>query len=97
MKQRYPNPSRIQIIISLSSLIIKPWNGSKNSLSMSPPGCRCRQEEITINVLEYLTSPELMPIIAEEESLYYLQLLVSLGVENDPSLFDRCRASTEVV
>ena len=65
-------------------------NGSEAFSSKIAAYCRCRPEEITFHVLESLTSPKLMPTIAEEESLYYLQLLVSLGVENDPSLFDRC-------
>lgn len=55
--------------------------------------CRCRGDEITLDILEALTAPELMPTIAEEESLYFLQLVLSLGGSEEKDakgLFTRC-------
>ena len=55
--------------------------------------CRCRQEEITLPLLEGLTDARTMPTIAEDESLYFLHLLISLGGKEDDnghSLFARC-------
>jgi len=55
--------------------------------------CRCRQDEITLSLLEGLTNARTMPTMAEDESLYFLHLLVSLGGKeenNEHSLFARC-------
>ncbi len=55
--------------------------------------CRCRGDEITLNILEALTPPELMPTIVEEESLYFLELFLSLGGReevDEKGLFKRC-------
>lgn len=55
--------------------------------------CRCRQEEITLPLLKGLMNAENAPIIAEDESLYFLHLLISLGGEEDndeKNLFSRC-------
>ena len=57
------------------------------ALSSLPLQMPSRGDYTVLHVLESLTSPELMPTIAEEESLYYLQMLVFLGVasESNPS------------
>lgn len=55
--------------------------------------CRCRQDEITLPLLEGLTDARTMPTIAEDESLYFLHLLILLGGKEDNnghSLFTRC-------
>lgn len=55
--------------------------------------CRCRQDEITLPLLEGLTDARTMLTIAEDESLYFLHLLISLGGKEDDnghSLFARC-------
>jgi len=55
--------------------------------------CRCRQEEISLPQLMGLTNAEIMPTIAEDESLYFLHLLITLGGEEDDNgkhLLSRC-------
>ena len=57
--------------------------------------CRCRRDELNLRSLECFTPPELMPSIAEKESLYFLELYLSLGGSEDQdkakkSLFSRC-------
>ncbi len=41
--------------------------------------CRCRQEDLTLSLLESLTKSTIIPNIAEQESIYFLNLWISLG------------------
>jgi len=57
--------------------------------------CRCRVNEITIPILMSLTGDELMPCIAADESLYFLNILSQLGEESaNNSLYKKCIKSS---
>mmetsp|Transcript_29711 Transcript_29711/g.45453 ORF Transcript_29711/g.45453 Transcript_29711/m.45453 type:complete len:546 (-) Transcript_29711:70-1707(-) len=44
--------------------------------------CKCREEDLTADLLESMTTVRIMPRIAEQESLYYIHLVVTLGDES---------------
>ena len=55
--------------------------------------CRCREDDLTLSLLESFTHPTKMPMIAEPESLYFLHLYLYLGGMKDSrpeSLYTRC-------
>ncbi len=59
--------------------------------------CRCRQEDLTLSLLESLINLTIIPSIAEQESIYFLHLWISLGsnessVEKQSDVVSRCLA-----
>ncbi|GFH54411.1 hypothetical protein CTEN210_10887 [Chaetoceros tenuissimus] len=84
------SPKELLPIITSPDLRIKC---SESFSSRIGAYCRCRQDDLTLSLLESFTHPTRMPMIAEPESLYFLHLYLDLGgMENSrpESLYTRC-------
>ena len=64
--------------------------------------CRCQLHKIDTSTLLFLTNIKIMPMVCPQEALFYIQILIRLGMNMDDkrakSLYDRCiDASPDIV
>lgn len=64
--------------------------------------CRCQLHKIDTSTLLFLTNIKIMPMVCPQEALFYIQIMIRLGLNMDDkrakSLYDRCiDASTDIV
>ena len=64
--------------------------------------CRCQLHKIDSSTLLFLTNAKIMPIVCPQEALFYIQIMIRLGMNMDDkrakSLYDRCiDASPDIV
>ena len=64
--------------------------------------CRCQLHKIDTSTLLFLTNTKIMPIVCPQEALFYIQIMIRLGMNMEDkrakSLYDRCiDASPDIV
>ena len=64
--------------------------------------CRCQLHKIDSSTLLFLTNTKIMPIVCPQEALFYIQIMIRLGMNMEDkrakSLYDRCiDASPDIV